>query len=325
MGWPLSIRAARLQGDGMHQISVGRRGLSVVAVIVTGTAAAVLGPVGVARASSPTPVRVTQASVYNMNPQKSATATCTDEEDRVFAAGVRVIGGNGGVVVTSMAPDASTRSVTVTARARTGHQGAWSVLAMAVCDAALAPPVVVAQTEVHSSTANVTCPGTSAVTGVGFSMVGSVDDAFLDGLAFGPALRTVAAHTGGTAPPPALTVLAFCMLMPTFERLAATEDLNGGWPIAATVGNTDPDLRVYGVGALVQSPYPVMLSALVPDVENDSGRAEAVPASVLPGRADTASARARAPLARAGLAGGAGLDDGEGSLSVYATAIGTFH
>lgn len=299
----------------MRQGSVGRRLSAAVAVMVLGTAGVVVGPVGTARAGG-SPVRVEESSGPGIATEKSATVSCPGEAT-VVAPGARVVGGGGAVVLTSMAPDPELTSVTVTARARSGFQGSWSVLAMAVCDLGVPAPVVAPQTVSFSSSVTATCPDGARLTGTGFRVHGDVDHVFVNGVAFGPQLRQLSVQTGGTGTPLSLTAVAICKGgMISWDRVEGVRAFDGTWPVTAVASDTSND-RMYGVGAVVQSEHPVFLSALVPDPDNDRAIAEAVRASTLPGQL-------QARVDRGGSGPVATENGDDGSLTVFG-GIGTFH
>ncbi|WP_326554431.1 hypothetical protein [Micromonospora sp. NBC_01813] len=303
----------------MDATNIGRRAAAGAAALAL-AAGLTVAPGGPAHAGGFAPVRVEQVSDSDDSTTKTATATCPGARS-VFAAGARVVNGDGGVVLTAMVPNPELTSVTVTAKARTGHAGDWSLTAYATCDTSTSPPKRTAVTVNWASTAQVSCPDDTRVVGTGFRFEGSVDHTYVDEVAFGPGLRDVRVHTGGDAEPASLTAFGICKepTGPTGVRVNASSAYDGSWPKAAVTDDPGPDLHVYAVGARVVGSGEFFLSALVPNSSLRLAGAEAVQASQLPGAAGTGDA---------GRAGGAdtGADgDGDGSLTVSGLLMAAFH
>ncbi|MFD6568742.1 hypothetical protein [Micromonospora profundi] len=293
---------------------IARRTVAGAVVVVLGTAAGAAVPDRPAHAGGFAPVRVEEVSESDGSGTKVVTATCPGARS-VFAAGARIVNGNGGVVLTAMEPDAELNTVTVTATARTGHAGAWSVVAYATCDLSTSPPVRATATVESASTVEVSCPGSTRLFGTGFRSEGPVDQTYVDEVGFGPGLRTVRVHAGGDVEPASLTAVGICKeptqpTGPPGERVEATSGYDGTWPKTVVTAEAGPDVHVYGVGARVTGAGPFFLSALVPSPNLRQAGAEAVRASQLPG----------SPAARADAEG-----DGEGSLDVAALESAVFH
>ncbi|MEU1589550.1 hypothetical protein [Micromonospora sp. NPDC005710] len=292
---------------------IGRRTVAGAVAVVLGWAAGAAAPDRPAHAGGQAPVRIVEASESDGSVTKVVTATCPGARS-VFAAGARIVNGNGGVVLTAMEPDADLTAVTVTATARTGHASAWSVVAYATCDSSTSPPVRATATVVSASTVEVTCPGSTRLFGTGFRSEGPVDQTYVDEVSFGPGLRTVRVHAGG-ADPASLTAVGICKeptqpTGPPGVRVEAASGYDGTWPKIVVTAGAGPDAYVYGVGARVTGAGPFFLSALVPSGNLRQAGAEAVRASQLPG---AAAARSDA--------GG----DGEGSLTVNGLESAAFH
>jgi hypothetical protein len=298
----------------MRTMDIARRTGAGAVAVVLGTAAGAAAPDRPAHAGGLAPVRVEEVSDNDASATKVVTASCPGMLS-VFAVGARIVNGNGGVVLTAMEPDAELTTVTVTATARTGHASAWSVVAYATCDWSTRPPVRTTATVGSASTVEVSCPGDTRLVGTGFRSEGPVDQTYVDEVAFGPGLRTVRVHTGGTAEPAALTAVGVCKeptqpTGPPGVRVEAATGYDGTWPKTVGTAPAGPDAHVYGVGARVTGAGPFFLSALVPSANLRQAGAEAVRASQLPGSA----------AARADAAG-----DGEGSLAVSALESAVFH
>ncbi|WFE54478.1 hypothetical protein [Micromonospora sp. WMMD1155] len=298
----------------MRTVDIARRTAVGAVAVALGTAAGAAAPNGPAHAGGYAPVRVEEASDSDGSVTKVVTATCPGARS-VFAAGARIVNGNGGVVLTAMEPDAELTTVTVTATARTGHAGAWSVVAYATCDSSTSPPVRATATVGSASTVEVSCPGGTRLVGTGFRFDGPVDQTYVDEVAFGPGLRTVRVHTGGTAEPADLTAVGVCKeptqpTGPPGVRVEATSGYDGTWPKTVVTADAGPDAHVYGVGARVTGAGQFFLSAIVPSATLRQAGAEAVRASQVPG----------AVAARAGAA-----EDGSGSVTVSAIEMAAFH
>ncbi|MDY7089145.1 MAG: hypothetical protein SYR96_29070 [Actinomycetota bacterium] len=306
-------------GIEMHTANIGRRTAAGAATIALGIGFAV-APDEPARAGGTSPVLVTAASDNDDSTAKTVTATCP--AGTAFAAGARVVNGGGGVVLTAMMPDQQLTSVTVTAKARTGHVGPWSVVAHVTCDMSTSTPVPVTVTVRSASTAEVSCPEGTHLVGTGFRLEGSVDHTYVDEVAFGTGLRTVRVHAGGVAEPESLTAAVICKEPtqpsgPPGERVEATSEYDGVWPKTAVTEDSRPDVHSYAVGASVVGNGEFFLSALIPGRSLRGAGAEAVRASRLP-----------AAAVGDGRQGGTdrGTDgEGEGSLTVSTLLMAAFH
>ncbi|MDG4838900.1 hypothetical protein O7631_20485 [Micromonospora sp. WMMD967] len=298
----------------MRTVDIARRTAAGAVAVALGTTAGAAAPGRPAHAGGLAPVRAERASDSDGSVTKVATATCPGARS-VFAAGARIVNGNGGVVLTAMEPDPELTSVTVTATARTGHASAWSVVAYATCDSSTSPPVRATATVGSASTAEVSCPGDTLLVGTGFRLEGPVDQTYVDEVAFGPGLRTVRVHAGGPAEPASLTAVGVCKeptqpTGPPGVRVEAASGHDGTWPKTVVTADAGPNAHVYGVGARVTGAGPFFLSALLPSATLRQAGAEAVRASQLPG---AAAARDDAE------------GDGAGSLTVSALESAVFH
>lgn len=306
----------------MRTANIGRRTAAGAIAVALGTAGLVVVPDAPAHAGGVSPVRVEEISDSDDSGTKIVTATCPGARS-VFAAGARVVAGDGGVVLTAMVPNQELTSVTVTATARTGHAGDWSLLAFAICDTSTSPPVRAAATVDSASTAEVSCPDDTRLVGTGFRFVGSVDQTYIDEVAFGPGLRKVRVRTGGDAVPASLTAFGVCKeptqpTGPPGVRVEASSAHDGTWPKTAVTDDPDPNVHVYAIGASVDGSGEFFLSALVPSLNLRLAGAEAVQASQLPGAAAMGAGRA-------GVADAGADEDGEGSVTVSGLIMAAFH
>ncbi|MGW5556532.1 hypothetical protein ACWER9_04800 [Micromonospora sp. NPDC003944] len=295
----------------MRTVDIARRTAAGAVAVALGTAAGAAPPDRPAQAGGLAPVRVDEVSESDGGASKVVTVSCPGARS-VFGSGARIVNGNGGVVLTAMEPDAELTTVTVTATARTGHVGDWSVVAYATCDTSTSPPVRATATVGSASTAEVSCPDSTRLVGTGFRVEGPVDQTYVDEVTFGPGLRTVRVHAGGAATPASLTAVGVCKeptqpTGPPGVRVEAASGSDGTWPKTVVTASAGPGAHVYGVGGRVTGTGEFFLSALVPSPNLRQAGAEAVRASQLPGAA----------AARAG--------DGEGSVTVSAVELAAFH
>ena len=305
----------------MRTTNVGRRTAAGAVAVALGTGI-VVAPIGPAHAGALPPVLVAEVSDSDDSAAKIVTATCLG--GKVFAPGARVVDGDGGVVLTAMVPNPELTSVTVTATARTGHVGDWSLMAFATCDTSSRWPVRTAVTVHSASTAEVSCPGDTRLVGTGFRFEGSVDHTYVDKVDFGPGLREMQVHASGAVAPESLTAFGVCKEPtqpsgPPGVRVEASSLYDGTWPKMVVTDDPDPNFHVYAVGASVMGSGGFFLSALVPSLNLRLAGAEAVQASQLPGEAAAVGA-GRIGDAEAGTAG-----DGEGSLTVSGLLMSAFH
>ncbi|MBF9127904.1 hypothetical protein I0C86_02655 [Plantactinospora sp. S1510] len=317
----------------MRTANIGRRTAAGVVAVALGTAGLVVVPDGAAQAGGVAPVRVEEVDDSDST-TKIVVAECTETMGSVFAAGARVVNGNGGVVLTAMVPNPELTSVTVTATARTGYEGDWSLMAFAICDRSGTPPVRRAATVESASTAEVDCPDDTRLVGTGFRFEGSVDQTYVDEVAFGSGLGGVRVHTGGVAPE-SLTAFGVCkeptqMTGQPGARVEASSAHDGTWPKTAATDDPNPDQHVYGIGASVVGSGGFFLSALVPSLNLRLAGAEAVEASQLPGAAVATTGAGRAGVADADADGDADADadddaDGDGSVTVSGLLMAAFH
>jgi len=279
------------------------------------TAGALVGSATTAYAQAE-PFRREAPSAYNMASPKQETATCPGNY-RAFASGVKVVNGNGGVVVKRMEPDAALTSVTVEAVARTGYQQPWSVVAYVMCALSTSAPELESDTTYQSSTATATCDPGDRLTGTGFRYGGPINTGYVNGVIPNNGLTQVLVHAGGAGPEPAsLTAYAICKeptqpTGPPGVRIEATTALPGTWPAMLTVS----PIRswVYGVGAATDAPG-VFFDALVPNADPSVAGAQAVRAWQPAGMA----------AARQGKAMAVATDDDE-SAAVYGVVMDVFH
>lgn len=265
---------------------IGRRTAAGAATLALG-AGLVTAPGTPAHAGGITPVHEVTTTSHNHDSTKTVTAVCPGTGPRVFGAGARIVDGAGGVVLTSMIPNAALNAVTVTATARSGHTGSWALTAHAVCDTSSSVPFRVAAPVQSGSTAAAGCPGTSRLVGAGFRFDGPVDHTYVDEFTFDAGLTRARVHTGGDAAPASLVAFGICK-EPTPASgthgvvVRATSAHDAVWPKTAVTGPV-PAGHVYAVGAAVTGAGEFFLSALVPGPNLRAAAAEADRASTLPG------------------------------------------
>jgi hypothetical protein len=242
---------------------------------------------------------------------KIATVSCPEADQSVYAAGARVIGGDGRVVLTAAVPDPTLSSVTAAARARDGFTGSWALVAYAVCDRSPFQPTREARSADGQASATATCPGAGRLTGTGFRFEGAVEHLGLTEVTIGPGLRSVRVGVGGSATPQRVTAFGICRLVtpdeaPPRDLLSHAQAVDQ-WPATAVVEESTSDMTVFGVGASVSGPGNPFLTALVPNPELGRAVAEAAGGNV------------------SGFAPTADEDDDGGEVSVTALVLGVFH
>jgi hypothetical protein len=290
--------------------------LKVGVAVALGAASVFVGPTTPALAGG-SPHRFDATTGPDAESAKTATAECPPGLF-VFGVGARVTGGEGGVVITAIVPDASMGSVTAAATARDWFDGVWSLTAFAVCDVAYAGVGRVSETTYGETSASATCPGHTRLTGAGFRWDGSVETRGVREVALGPGLLTARVGLGGATGPTSLTTYAICRWYswqdgPAGAVVNNPGTLDGTWPKMTTVEDTTVDMRLYGVGATVTGPADAFLTALVPSVNHDVAVAEATRSGPWP-----------APGMRVADDGEDDEDD-DGSLSASGLFVGVFH
>jgi hypothetical protein len=286
--------------------TIARLGLSAVVA----TAPAVVGSVA-SGSSEPPPVRYAAMTGPDDRTDKVVTVSCPYTDQAVYAAGARVIGGDGQVVLTAAVPDPTLSGVTAAARARAGYSGAWALVAYAVCDRSPFQPTREAQSADGQMNVTATCPGAGRLTGTGFRFEGSVDHLGLTEVTIGPGIRSVRVGVGGPATPERVTAFGICRPVtpdetPARDLLSDAESADQ-WPASAVVEESLSDMTVFGVGASVSGPGNPFLTALVPNPDLGRAVAEAAGGDAVSGFASMA-------------------DDGDdGEVSVTALVLGVFH
>jgi hypothetical protein len=284
---------------------------------VIGAACVLTGPAVPAGADPPlgggSPQRVDETAGPSTVTPKEVTARCPDDT-YLFAAGAKVVDGNGGVVLTAIVPDPAVRSVTVSATARDWYDGSWSLVAFAICDWSGTPPGVVVETEDGESTVTASCPGANRLTGIGFRLDGPVESIGVREVAIGPERRDARVGAGGEGTPDSLTAYGICKWPsgPAGVVVHNPGTVDSVWPKIATASDTTLDMRVYAAAATVTGPGDAFLTALVPNVNQNVAWAEATRSG---------------PLAADGRRVADPDDDDEvdGTLSASALLSGTFH
>lgn len=284
--------------------------LGVVGVVV-GATVAVAVPAS-AQFNGDPPARFERTVGPDSSNPKVVPVRCPDPDKSVFGVGARVVGGGGQVVLTAMEPDRGLRQVTATATARAGYVGSWALTVYVVCDRSNYPSGLTHETVHGEGAVTASCPVGTHVTGTGFRLDGPVQSASLREVAIGPGLHDVRVSTNGVSP--GLTAYAICKW---HTRVAAGypgavetgRSTVDSWPASASVGQSDPDLTVYGVGAVVSGPGEPFLTALVPNLDLNVAVAEAT-GPVRP----TGAARSMSYSD----------EDSDGELDVTGAFIGTF-
>lgn len=215
---------------------------------VATTVALAYTTIGLATPASATPAsiagfqRYEESSASDWTDVKTATATCPNGQ-LVHSTGARVDGGNGGVVLTDIEPNVALTSVTVRGEERTGHLGAWSITAFAVCavnGGYYTDPVRVSSPFIGATT-TATCPEGKTVTGVGFHLLNPADVAYVDKAKANDPATSVTVHVGGTALIPAARAYAVCSWLGYASdwRYTGAVEVNEISPKTATYAITD--------------------------------------------------------------------------------------
>jgi hypothetical protein len=243
------------------------------------------------------PSRVSETSPFGPEQVKSATATCPYGWVRYAGGGAVDYGpaGGSGVALTGIVPDAEGRSITVTAAAPPGRPGGWALTAVAICAESVEPRRIA---EHGTGTVTAECPGESSLFGLGFRVEnGRVTEVTMD-----PGLRQVRVTASG---PAEVTAIALCRPPAAEMRRVRATGTHAGWPITVSEQESDPATRVYATGASVSGPANAALDAIVPGPDDGTS------------------------WARATLIGSQGMrtagDDDDGSVTLDAARIGTFH
>jgi hypothetical protein len=283
--------------------------LSVV-VVVVGAAVGVAVPAS-AQAGGDPPERFARTAGPDGDATKVVSVRCPDPDTSVFGAGARVVGGGNDVVLTAMEPDSTLTRVTATATARPGHHGDWALTVYVVCDRSVGVSGLLSETAYGVGTVTASCPAQAHVTATGFRLHGPVGSTSIREVAMGPGLHDVRVATNGV--PESLTAYAICKQPTQPHGISGQVMTNraavGGWPAGAAVGDSTPDMTVYGVGASVVGPGEPFLTALVPNLDLNVAVAEAT------GGATASGARAMTDSD----------DESDSELGVTGAFIGTFH
>jgi hypothetical protein len=304
----------------MRGIGMGRRVVAASVAVAMGAAGGLVGPPATAAYALGDPRRFEETSDHNGAVSKGVTVQCRGTGRVLGAGGLIIDDGSGRVVLTGVIPDDTLRTVTVTATARAGYQQPWSVRAYAVCDEVDRRVKREENVAVHSREVTVDCPPDSLLLGAGFRLTGWAESSYLGGVEFGPDLRRLLVRATGPGMPTSVAAFGICLSFnphsdDPVDTRSGTVTLDGTWPRVISVTDTDPDRRLYGVGAAVEGPPTVFINALVPDPDTDTASARAVLATQPPGPNTAGPADA---------ARGVAADDGP-ALTVEATEGGTFH
>ena len=277
-------------------LAVGALAIPTVAVVAgTATPAHAIG----------SSVRVARSSLSNTLPVKTARVVCPDGMRAYSGGGAVDYGpaGGTGAALTAITPDSAERAILVTAKAPPGQTGEWSVVAYAVCSSSVEPLLVVHK---GLGTAVADCPEYTGLFGVGFDIAADPSDAHVTGVTMNSELTRVRVTAGGPhAATTLVTATAACRYPSSQQRQVTARNAGAGWPKVVAGQDTEPDLSTYPVGAAVTGPESATLDAIVPG-------------------ADDGITWARGTLFGAA-AGSRAADDGDGSVTVEAGLIGTFH
>jgi hypothetical protein len=207
---------------------------ATVAMLILGTVAYLVTPVGPALAAVPGGmVQVAAVSPFNANQSKSITVFCP-AGDVVIGTGSSIFNGGGQVAIEAVVPDIGLTSVTVTAKAADVYNVNWEVTAYAHCVPPLPGQVRVMVTNLSSSISPqvvvANCPAGTAATGIGYDIGNGfgevlINQVVLNGGAGVPADQvTVTAHEDGVYVPNwTLTVYMICANpLPGQEVVTAT-------------------------------------------------------------------------------------------------------
>ena len=180
---------------------------------------------------------------------KEAVASCPGGQEVIGASG-RIKDGNGGVRLAAIVP--GRRTVTVRGEAFADHEGAWSVIAAAIC--APASDTLTQTATIESGTPTATCPNGTDVAGGGFSLP---TNAVLTGLIPDVGARTVTVRTpmiviGG--PRPIAYAICVPQMSPFYTRsFDESSPTDSSAPKLVTAGGTSdwdrPELS--GVGGAI--------------------------------------------------------------------------
>lgn len=258
------------------------------------------------------------SSNSNSWPERSATVTCPPGQI-VWGFGGLTIGGTGHAALVELYPDVSLASVTAVARVRDGWLGPWTVIASATCW----PPGSVGLQRVVDPggvSAHASCPGAQKVYASGFVVTAQLGEAYVAAVEPDPNMTGVTVRAGGAEPIGLATrAIALCGLTNTQQiyRYERTQDRVPIDPGPSTSGEAPqpvpwmptPDDRIWITGAGASSSVPYMfIDALGPVAGLNAGMAR--------------MSRVATPLA---LLNRAGVEGGEGEVTVYGTCIGAWY
>jgi len=211
--------------------ATGSRSAAGAMIVVAALAAAL---VGAAPAQAADQERA--ESPYDTASPKTAVASCPNGQEVIGASG-RIKDGDGGVRLSAIIPGQNT--VTVRGEAFADHEGAWSVIARAVC----APPsdTLAQAATIESGPSTATCPSGTDLSGAGFDLGGG---SVLTGLIPDSIAQTVTVRTPyiliGSAP------VAYAICVPEIPlfftvQFEASSLTNTIAPKTVTTGGTPPE------------------------------------------------------------------------------------
>jgi hypothetical protein len=257
----------------MGLLSLSRLLISGTALTAIAVPTAVLLTAPAASADGSTPVRIVESVGPNLDPTKTVTASCPPGGE-LLSPGGRVVDGGGDVILTSIVPDLTNHSVTVTAhlRAAAGPR-VWTLTAYAVCnDTPNAPALVVSAPSSTMAAVTPQCPATMKVFGTGFDLDATGGPAFVNRVESNSDLTQVIA-AGEKSPAATTSLVAYAVCYPVISPLEAIRQENtvplatsGTFPQTVTVSTAQPNVQFYGVGGRVSGDEvsDIMIDALIP-------------------------------------------------------------
>jgi hypothetical protein len=219
------------------------------------------------------PLREEDTSAFNSQAGKFARAECPGNQV-VIGIGGRINGGNGGVAMTGIVPDASLSAVTVFGRELPGHDQPWSVTAVAICHTVLDRGLVerISSLVPGQYLAQAECPNNKMLYSVGFHMPQPDGDEFLRAAVPSPDLRVVTVQADGPGVDPG-SLIAYGICAPPMVDEAVTRAdptaFDSSSPKEAFAGppedlNLNLGSWMFGAGAAVKGARGILIDALTP-------------------------------------------------------------
>src|SRR5688572_24627528 len=188
-----------------------RRRIIGATVTVLAVPSVVMLSASAASADASTPIRIVATVGPNLDTTKTVTAHCPVNGE-LLSPGGRVVNGGGDVILTSIVPDVTNHSVTVTARLRAiASPRNWALTAYAVCnDTPTAPVVVTSAASPTMSAVTASCPAGTKVFGTGFELNATGGGAFVNRVEANNDLTEVAV-SGEKAPAATTSLTAYAV------------------------------------------------------------------------------------------------------------------